>query len=288
MTLYRKSPVSVLFSAICLLSSALIACRSEVRTEPTPTTYVWPDTFALVVEYVSETRTDSLVVARYEEKKVVRFAARDEQFLVWHDSVIKENLVPGRAPAVEPYVAEDTLHYYVTLDRRGQVTNSEPGCDPGVPACRDALPSALPLELRRLIPRLPVWAAPRGQTWEDTIVFDDTPRPRGSRGSVVTSYRVSGDTIISGNPMWVVVWRAMRRTFAAVGGVGGIAGNVPVEETGLVYIDKERQLPVFATWAGGVVAPPEMRAMGIRGTGFRGRAYLAGSIVERLLSAPPQ
>ena len=271
-----------------VLASAIGACRGEVRNEPAPTAYAWPDSFAFLVEYVSETRTDSFVVARYEEKKIVRFSVRDEQYLIWHDSVVKESLLPGRLPQIEPYVAEDTLHYYVSLDRRGQVTHSEPGCDPGVPVCRDVLPSALPLELRRFIPHLPVWAAPRGHTWEDTIVFDDTPRPRGSRGSVVTSYRVTGDTIISGDPMWIVVWRAVRRAFSGVGGFVGIAANVPVEETGLVYIDKDRQIPVFATWAGGVAAPPVMSAMGIRGTGFRGRAYLAGSIVERLLPAPPQ
>ena len=281
MTLYR-------ITVPLLLVLVLGACHGEVSRELTPTTYVWPDSFAFLVEYVAETRTDSVVVARYEEKKIVQFAVRDERFLVWHDSVVKENLVPGRPPEIEPYVAEDTLHYYASLSRSGEVTLSEPGCDPDVPACRDALPSALPLELRRLIPHLPVWAAPRGATWEDTIVFDDTPRPRGSRGFVVTSYRVSGDTIISGDPMWIVVWRAVRRTFAGVGGFVGLAANVPVEETGLVYIDKDRRIPVFATWAGGVAAPPGMSAMGIRGTGFRGRAYLAGSIVERLLSAPPQ
>jgi hypothetical protein len=274
--------------AVLGLVSALGACRGEGPKEHAPTAYAWPDSFAFLVEYVSETRTDSFVVARYEEKKIVRFAVRDEQYLIGHDSVVKENLLPGRRPAIEAYVAEDTLHYYVSLDRRGRVTRSEPGCDPGVPACRDALPSALPLELRRFIPHLPEWAGPRGSAWVDTIVFDDTPRPRGSRGSVVTSYRVSGDTIISGVPMWIVAWRAVRRTFSGVGGFVGIAANVPVEETGLVYIDKERQIPVFATWAGGVAAPPGMSAMGIRSTGFRGRAYLAGSIVERLLSAPPQ
>jgi hypothetical protein len=276
------------YGGCLVLLWALSACRDEARTAPTPTAYVWPDSFAFLMEYVSETRTDSFVVARYEEKKMVRFAVRDEQFLVWHDSVIKENLLPGRVPLVEAYVAEDTLHYYVTLDRRGGVTNSQAGCDPGVSACRDALPSALPLELRRLIPHLPVWAAPRGAAWVDTIVFDDTPRPRGSRGTVVTTYRVSGDTTIAGDPMWVVVWRAVRRTFAGVGGFVGLAANLPVEETGLVYIDKDRQVPVFATWAGGVAAPPGIGVLGIRSTGFRGRAYLAGSIVERLLSAPPQ
>jgi len=281
MTPYR------LFVAL-VLASPLVSCRSEVRDEPTPTGYEWPDSFAFLVEYVSETRMDSVVVARYEERKIVRFAVRDEQFLVWHDSVVKENLLPGRTPAIEAYVAEDTLHFYVSLDRRGQVSRSEPDCDPGVSACRDALPSALPLELRRLIPHLPVWAAPRGSTWEDTIVFDDRPRPRGSRGSVVTSFRVSGDTSISGAPMWIVVWHAVRRTVAGVGGFVGIAGNVPVEETGLVYIDKDRRIPVFATWAGGVAPPPGMSAMSIHGTGFRGRAYLAGSVVEQLLSAPPQ
>jgi hypothetical protein len=281
MTLHRVS-------AALVLAAALSACRDAAQIEPTPTTYAWPDSFAFLVEYVSETRTDSFVVARYEEKKIVRFAVRDELYLVWHDSVVKENLVPGRPPAIEAYVAEDTLHYYASLDRSGQVTRSDPGCDPGVPACRDVLPSALPLELRRLIPHLPAWAAPRGSTWEDTIVFDDTPRPRGSRGSVVTSYRVSGDTVVSGARMWIVAWRAVRRTFSGVGGFVGLAANVPVEETGLVYIDKDRRIPVFAIWAGGVAAPPGMRAMGIRSTGFRGRAYLAGSVVEQLLSTPPQ
>jgi hypothetical protein len=273
---------------VCLVASGLIGCRAEVRSEPTPTAYVWPDTFAFLVEHASETKSDSCIVARHEERKIVRFAARDEQFLVWHDSVVKKDSFPGRPAAIEAYVAEDTLHYYVSLDRRGQVTHSEPDCDPAAPACRDALPSALPLELRRLIPRLPVWAAPRGSTWEDTIVFDDTPRPRGSRGSVVTSYRVSGDTVVSGDPMWIVVWHTVRPTFARVGGVAGFAANVPVEETGLIYIDKDRRLPVFAMWAGSVAAPAGPSAMGTSGTSFRGRAYLAGPITERFPSPLPQ
>jgi hypothetical protein len=85
------------------------------------------------------------------------------------------------------------MHHHASSDRRGRVTHSEAGCDPGVPACRDVPPSAMALELRRLIPRLPVWAS-----------------------------------------------------------------------------------------------PPGMRAPGVGRIGFRGCAYLVGSIVERLLAAPPQ
>jgi hypothetical protein len=226
-------------------------------------------------------------VLRYEERKELVFAVRDDRYLVWHDSVVKESLAPNRRAAVEPYTAEDTLPYYVTLDRRGQVTHSEPGCDPALPACREALPSALPLELARLIPRLPVWSPPKGSVWEDTLAFDDTPRPGGVRGSLVTQYRVEADTVVAGVALWKVVWRSERRSSGPAPGVIGVAAGVPVGESGFVYIDKARELPVFAMWGGAVAAPPALRALGVKGTGFRGRAYLAGSIVERLL-APPE
>jgi hypothetical protein len=117
-------------SAGWLLVSAIAGCGDEVRKEPAPTGYAWPQSFAFVMECASETRTDSAVVTHYEVRKIVRFAQRDEQYLVWHDSVIKDRLLPGRAPQIEPYVTEDTMHYYVSLDRRGQVTDAEPGCDP--------------------------------------------------------------------------------------------------------------------------------------------------------------
>lgn len=272
--------------AVLGLAGALLGCRDESRIAPSPTVYAWPDSFAYKMEYVAETRTDSAVVMRYEERKELRFAVRDDRYLVWHDSVIKESLGPGRPAQVEPYSTEDTLQYYVSLDRRGQVTHAEPGCDPALAGCRGALPSALPLELARLIPRLPVWPPPRGVVWEDTLVFDDTPRPTGVRGSLVTQYRVAGDTVAGGVALWKVVWHSERRSFVPSPGPVGVVAGVPVQESGFVYIDKERELPVFAMWAGGVPAPAELQALGVKGTGFRGRAYLAGSIVERLLGPP--
>ena len=273
---------------IALVAAMLASCRDEARVAPTPTAYAWPDSFAFKMEFVSETSAQGAVVMRYEERKELLFAVRDERYLAWHDSVVKETQDPRRGPVAEPYQPEDTVHYYVTLDRWGRIARSEPGCDPAVAACQQVLPSALPLELLRLVPRLPVWAPPKGAVWVDTLVFDDTPRPRGGRGAIVTSYRVSGDTVVAQVPLWRVLWHSFRRTYGVVApGLRGITADVPVEEEGIVYIDKERQLPVFATWAGAVAAPPALASLGVTGTGFRGRAYLVGSIVERLL-APPQ
>lgn len=263
---------------------SLGACGDDGSQVASPTTYAWPDSFSFLIEYVSESRADTLVVSRYEERKALRFAVREDRYLAWYDSVIKESLAPGREVVVEPFVPEDTLHLYVELGRRGEITRAEMACDPEVPACREALPSALPLQLRRLVPRLPVWAPPRGYVWEDTLAFSDAPRPRGARGSVVTSYRVTGDTLIAGSRFWVVAWHSIRRTYRDVGGLAGLLPHPPVEESGMVFIDKERQVPVYATWAGGAVAPSGLRAMGVTSTGYRGRAYLAGSLVEQLLS----
>ncbi len=269
------------------ITAALAACRDESRIAPAPTSYAWPDSFAFKMEYVAETRTDSAVVVRYEERKELRFLVRDDQFLVWHDSVLKESLLPGGRGEVEPYAIEDTLPYYLSLDRRGRVSRSEPGCDPALPLCRRAMPSALPLELARLIPRLPVWPAPRGSVWADTLSFDDTRRPGGQRGAVVTQYRVAADTVVAGVALWKVGWHSERRSYTpAPGGLALVAG-APVGEDGYVFIDKEREVPVFAMWAGAAAAPADLAALGVRVTAFRGRAYLAGSVVERLLG-PPQ
>ncbi len=273
--------------ALLSLAGAIGACRDESREAPSPTAYIWPDSFAYKIEFVAESRADTAVVVRYEEKKELVVTVRDDRYLAWHDSVVKESLAPGRPPVAEPYALEDTLHYYIELNRRGDVTHAEAGCDPALPPCRAALPSSLPLELLRLVPRLPVWAPPKGSTWEDTVMFDDTPRPGGLRGSVVTTYRVASDTVVEGTPLWKVVWHSLRRTYTLVPGPVGLVPGVPVEENGLVFIDKTRAIPIFAMWAGAAGAPPALRALGVTGTGFRGRAYLAGSIVERLL-APPE
>lgn len=268
------------------VAASLVGCRDEASLSPTPTAYLWPDSFAYKMEFVAESRGKSGLVSRYEERKELVLAVRDDRYLAWHDSVIKESLTPPRNGVVEPYVPEDTVHFYVTLNRRGQVTRSEPGCDPALVSCQQVLPSVLPLELLRLVPRLPVWPLPKGAAWADTLVFDDTPRARGGRGSIVTTYRAVADTAVAGTVLWRVVWHSTRRTYGVAPGLLGITVGMPVEEDGVVYIDKERQVPVFAAWAGAVAAPPALRAMGVTGTGFRGRAYLAGSIVERLLGPP--
>jgi hypothetical protein len=268
------------------LLCSLPACRDEARVAPTPTAYEWPDSFAFKTELVAESRADTALVVRYEERKELVLAVRDDRYLAWHDSVVKESVRPGRPYVPEPYDVEDTVQYYVELNRRGQVTHSEAGCDPTLPGCRAALPSALPLELLRLIPRLPVWAPPRGAAWEDTLFYDDTPRPRGARGTVVTRYRVAGDTVIAGTVLWKVVWRAVRQTYEVAPGPVGIIARQPVEETGVAYIDKERALPVFSMWGGGSTAPAALRTLGVTATVYRGRAYLAGSVVERLLGPP--
>lgn len=268
------------------LAGMLVGCRDEAQLSPTPTAYLWPDSFAFKMEFVAESRGPSGLESRYEERKELVLVVRDDRYLAWHDSVIKESLTPPRNGAVEPYVPEDTVHFYLTLNRRGQVTRSEPGCDPALVSCQEVLPSALPLELGRLVPRLPVWPIPKGAAWADTLIFDDTPRPRGGRGAIVTTYRAVADTAVAGTVLWRVVWHSTRRTYGMGPGMLGIAADLPVEEDGVVYIDKARQVPVFAAWAGAVAAPPALRAMGVTGTGFRGRAYLAGSIVERLLGPP--
>jgi hypothetical protein len=43
-------------------------------------------------------------------------------------------------------------------------------------------------------------------------------------------------------------------------------------------------IPAYSTWAGAVAAPASMRALGATGSGFRGRAYLAGSVFDSLYS----
>jgi len=270
--------------AIWTAAFLLVSCRERSQFAFGPTEYEWPDSFSYLVEVVAESRAETLVVARYEERKAIRFAARDGRFLVWYDSVTKLSLVPGQAPVLQPYDPEDTLQYYVGLGRRGEVTDAEPGCDPLVGGCGEVLPSILPMELRRMVPRLPEWEPPRGFAWEDTLVFDDTRRARGQRGSVVTTYRVVGDTVVASSGLWVVAWRSLRRAYSPASGPTGLAPNVPVEERGTVYVDKGRRIPVFAMWAGGAAAPENLRSAGVTSAGYRGRAYLAGSVVEQVLS----
>ncbi len=138
----------------CVLPVAVVlsACANESARAPNPTGYDWPDAFAYRVEYVAESVRDTEVVSRYDETKLLRFVVRDDRYLVWNDSVEEVQTVPGAGPQAGRVYPEDTLHYYVRLTRLGEFNDVEPGCDPAVAACHDVLPSALPLELRRLVP----------------------------------------------------------------------------------------------------------------------------------------
>lgn len=269
--------------AICGLLAVLAGCADQAARAPNPTAYRWPERFAYRVQYVSETRRDREPLVRYDETKTMRFEVRDDGYLVWHDSVLKTSEQPGRPPARVPYVPEDTLQFTLRLGRQGELGQPRVGCDPAVPECKDALPSSLPLELRRIVPRLPVWEAPKGATWEDTLSYDDLPRPRGSRGYVVTSYSLVGDTTVGDGAYWVVGWRSLRRSYRGSGGRAVIAVETPVGEQGATFVDKRRLIPVYAIWAGAVPAPPALRALGATATGFRGRAALVGTVFDSLM-----
>jgi len=253
-------------------------CTNESARAPNPTGYDWPDTFSYRVEYSTETARDTGVVSRYDQAKLLRFAARDDRYLVWNDSLSRNNSGPGAAPQGARALAEDTLRHFVRLTRLGEFEEVEPDCDPEVAACRDALPSALPLELRRVIPRLPVWWPPKGHTWVDTLRFDDRPRPHGARGALITTYRDLRDTVLAGRSYWLVTWRSVEPVSPATGGV--MAADHAIEEHGEVLVDKQKLVPVLADWYGAVAAPPAPRAEGGPAAAVRGRAWLVGSAFD--------
>ncbi|MDO8665943.1 MAG: hypothetical protein Q7J79_04975 [Gemmatimonadales bacterium] len=262
------------------VSLVTLSCGNETARSPSPLGFRWPDRFAYGFEYVSETKRDGQLLVRYDERKTVRFEVREDRYLVSHDSVLKVTSMSGRPTTLEAYWPEDTLQFYVKLGPLGEIANVEPGCDPAVPACADALSSALPLELRHIIPRLPVWPAPAGATWTDSLAYDDASRSRGSRGYVLTHYRSAGDTVVAARAYWVIRWNSVRHAFRNEGGALGIAADPPLQETGAVFVDKEQLTPAYAVWAGALAAPPELRAMGVTGSGFRGRAYIPGSTFD--------
>jgi hypothetical protein len=217
-----------------------------------------------------------------EESTRLRFAVRDDgSFTVWHDSVRKVQARRGVPPSAQPLWPEDTLHYFVRLSRWGEFLAIEPGCDPALAACHEVPPSALPLELRHLIPRLPVWWPPRGHDWEDTLAFDDLPRPRGVLGTVTASYRAARDTVVGDGTYWIVTWHSVRRAVRAAQG-GAIVADPVVEEDGAVYVDKRLLIPAFAEWQGVVPAAPGLRSLGATRTEIRGRAVLVGSGFDSL------
>jgi hypothetical protein len=265
-----------------VVACALLAlgCGNDAARSPTPTEYEWPERFAYRLDYVSLAQRDREPVLRYAETKTTRFELRDAQYFGSQDSVLKTAQRPGDPPQLVAYSAEDTLGFYVSLGRRGEIAKVQLGCDPAVTACAAALPSNVALELRRLIPRLPLWPAPRGSSWDDTLEFDETGRPGGTQSAMITRYTARADTVVSGRTYWVVGWHSARHAYRR--GTTDLGAEAPVQEDGMTFVEKGRLLPVYATWAGAVAASPDLRALGASGVGYRGRAYLAGSVFDSL------
>lgn len=262
----------------------LWSCTNESARAPNPTSYSWPDEFRYRVQFVGESVHDTSVVMRYEESKTLVFAVRNESYLVWHDSISKRMSAPGAPPVGGRLQTEDTLRYYLRLSRLGAFERIEAACDPTVAECGRALPSALPLELRHVIPRLPVWWPPKGHEWVDTLSFDDLPRPGGARGRVVTTYRDLRDTVVAGHPCWMVSWHSRKEAERQVG--ANMVADPPDEERGDVLVDKQKLIPVFAGWYGAAAAPPALRALGVTANAHQGRAWLVGGVFDSLQAAP--
>ena len=247
------------------------SCGNQTARAPNPTAYDWPDSFAYRIREVARTEKDTEWVAGHERSKQLRFLVRgDGAFSVSQDSVrLTDLLRGGRASSPLP-LPDDTIRYFVRLSRWGEFLSVEPACDPSTMECRDALPSVLLMDLRRVIPRLPVWWPPRGRSWEDTLPIDDSPRPRGLRGALATEYRVPRDTLVGGEAYWVVTSHsAWRPTGTAAAGA--------VEENSVVYVDKLRLIPAFAEWSAGLAPPAGLMGRGAARTVTRGRAVLVGS-----------
>jgi hypothetical protein len=272
--------VAVLLGALCAAG-----CQDRTAQSPSPQYYRWPERMNYRMEHVTELQRDARAVQRLEVFKVLKLTVRESQYVLVYDSVLKTSLVPGAPPSLAPYLPEDTLAFYLALGRRGELGPVVAGCDPALPACDAALPSTVAMELRRFVPRLPVWPVPAGGTWMDTLRFDDTARPGGSRGTFVTAYGPARDTLIGTVHYWVVPWRSWKQAFHRPPNGAGFAPEQPAEEAGLTLIDKSRDLPVAATWAGAVTAPPDLRAIGIGASAFRTRVWLAGTYFDSVFAA---
>lgn len=273
-TLWRQL---IICAAAGLVPALTWECSGQAARAPTPTVYHWPEQLAWRVDYVSEAQRDRVPILKYAESKTTRLARREGQYLGEQDSVLKTSQRPGGPLLLVTYTPEDTLAFTVRLGTHGELTDMRLGCDPALPECAVALPSAVTMELRRIIPRLPVWEAPSGGGWQDTLTFDDAARPGGTRGTVISRYTGRRDTVIYGREYWMIGWRSLRQSYRQGAGAAGIVAETPVQEDGITLVDKRLLVPVFAIWAGAVAAPPELRAIGATASGFRGRAYLAGS-----------
>lgn len=278
----RLCPWTIAFT--CLAAAA--GCGDRAARSPSPTEYKWPERISWRMEHVSELQRGGHSIQRFEVRKILRLGVRDRQFMLGYDSVLRLSLLPNGTGQQSPFMPEDTLVFYVDLDRRGDINSLEPGCDPALPTCAAVLPSSVAIELRRVIPRIPLWEVPRGATWTDTLVFDDARRPGGARGTFVTTYGPVTDTTIGPAAYWMVRWHDERRAFRIPAPGALLAPEQPVEEDGLTLIDKARLLPVFSTWAGAVAAPAELRAAGVEASGFRARAYLVDSPFDSAFAGP--
>jgi hypothetical protein len=271
-----------------LLGALLMAaCDDRMVESPTPQYYAWPERVNYRLEHVTELQRDARAVQRSETFKVVKLTRREDQYVLVYDSVWKTSMVAGGPPQVAPYLPEDTLAFHVGLGRRGDLGRVVAGCDPAVAACAAALPSVVAMEIRRIVPGLPMWPVPPGGTWVDTLPFDDATRPTGTRGTFVTMYGPVRDTTMGGVRYWMVPWRSRKVAFHRPPGGAGLAPETPVEDAGLTLIDRQRLLPVFATWAGAVTAPAALRAMGIEASAYRARAYMAGTPFDSAYAAEP-
>lgn len=264
---------------ILLILASIAGCRNEAELAPSPPRFDWPEEFAYRVDFVASEQYEGRVVRQYADSRTLRFMIRDdESYLLVPDSVLKTRNDPGGPLIARPYVPEDTLSWYLRLGSMGEFTGVMAACDPALPACRSVPRSTLAADLRRFIPRLSEWPVPAGGSWADTLSLVD--EASGTRGALTTVYLVGGDTTIGGETYWMVGWRAELRTYRAGTGAAPVA-QPPSREDGMTFVEKRRLLPVFATWAGvrvvaGDSGPP-------LATGFRGRAWLAGSPFDSIV-----
>lgn len=264
---------------LLLILTTYTACGDHADRAPSPPRFDWPDEFAYQMEFVASEQYEGRVVRHYADSRTLRFMIRDdESYLLVPDSVFKTRNDPGAPLVARPYGPEDTLSWYLRLGSLGEFTDVMAACDPALPACRAVPRSALAAGLRRFIPRLSEWPVPAGGSWTDTLSLVD--QHSGTRGALTTLYHVGRDTTIGGEVYWTVGWRAELRAYRP----GSFAAPValpPSREDGVTLVEKRRRIPVLATWAGVRVVPGDGGPP--LATGFRGRAWLAGSPFDSTL-----
>lgn len=270
---------------LCVSLAAVGGCGNDAGKGPSPTEYAWPERFAYRIEFVSSTQRGGRELMRYQEARTLNFDIRDdESYLVYTDSIIRESSEAGGPFELMPPAESDTLGWYIRLGKLGEQRDVQVACDPAVDACRRTMPSLMPLQLRRIIPRLSEWPAPAGYGWVDTLEFDDASRG-GTRGLLVTEYRVRADTTVGAAEFWRLSWHSVLRSYMPSANAV-ILESRPIEEDGVTFVDKGLLLPAFSAWAGATMLSRDTVG-GALGTGFRGRAVLAGSAFDATAEAVP-